>query len=104
MAVSGGCVAIRRRLFDEAGAFDESLEQGDDEVDLSLTVRGRGHRVVYTPYAVLSLAGSDGSEHRGASGNIGHGAAFGQSDPFFNPNLATDGGRPRIRRTRPAWT
>jgi GT2 family glycosyltransferase len=104
MAVSSGCVAIRREVFDQAGAFDESLPQGDDEVSLSLAVRDRGHRVVYTPYAVLQLAGSDGTKHRAASVVNGNKLAVARPDPFYNPNLATAGGRPRIRCPSPPWT
>ncbi|MBJ7485092.1 hypothetical protein [Brevundimonas sp.] len=45
-AVTGAFLAIRRRLFDEVGGFDEELAIGYSDLDLCYRVRAGGRRVV----------------------------------------------------------
>lgn len=52
-AVTGACLAIRRRLFDDLGGFDERLEVSLNDVDLCLRAGKMGFRTVWTPYAEL---------------------------------------------------
>jgi GT2 family glycosyltransferase len=54
----GAAFAIRRRVFDELGGFDESLFMVYEDVDLSYRARLLGHRCVYVPAAVVHHAGS----------------------------------------------
>jgi GT2 family glycosyltransferase/glycosyltransferase involved in cell wall biosynthesis len=45
-AVTGACLMIRRSVFEECGAFDEGYLNGYEDVDLCLTARERGYKVV----------------------------------------------------------
>lgn len=60
-AVTGACMAVRRDAFDEAGGFDEGYWNGYEDVDLCLTVRAAGWRVVYEPVSLVM-------HHESASG------------------------------------
>lgn len=52
-AVTGACLLIRRPLFEEVGGFHEGFRNGFEDIDLCLTVREKGHRIVYQPRSVL---------------------------------------------------
>ena len=52
-AVTGACMMVPRRIFDEVGGFDEDLRVVLNDVDLCLKIRERGYLVVYTPDALL---------------------------------------------------
>jgi GT2 family glycosyltransferase len=55
-AVTGACCMTRREVFDEVGGFDERFALDFNDVDYCLRVRGRGYRIVSTPFArLLSL-------------------------------------------------
>lgn len=45
-AVTGACLLISRRLFDDCGKFDEAYVNGYEDIDLCMQVRQRGRRVV----------------------------------------------------------
>jgi GT2 family glycosyltransferase/glycosyltransferase involved in cell wall biosynthesis len=45
-AVNGACLLMERALFDACGGFDEEYRNGYEDVDLCLTVRKRGRRIV----------------------------------------------------------
>ncbi|HEX4996836.1 MAG TPA: glycosyltransferase, partial [Terriglobia bacterium] len=49
VSVSGCCLAIRRRLFEELGGFDPYFQNGFEDVDLCLRARELGYKVVYAP-------------------------------------------------------
>jgi GT2 family glycosyltransferase len=51
--VTGACLLVRKRAFDDAGRFDEFFWNGCEDVDLCLKLRERGWRVVYEPASVL---------------------------------------------------
>jgi GT2 family glycosyltransferase len=51
-AVSVACMLVRRKVFSEAGGFDETLN-GMEDIDLCLRIRERGMKVVYTPEATI---------------------------------------------------
>ncbi len=53
-AVTGACMMVRRRLFEELGGFDESLPLVFNDIDFCLRALERGYRIVYTPYAELT--------------------------------------------------
>lgn len=92
-AVTGACLMVPRRVFDEIGGFDESLRVVLNDIDLCLRIRERKYEVVYTPHAVLY-------HHEGASRGRLHpaedekrfvarwGALLDQVDPYYNPNLS----------------
>ncbi len=48
-AVSGSCMMIPRRIFDEIGAFDERFFMYFEDTDFCFRVQKAGYRVVYNP-------------------------------------------------------
>lgn len=52
-AVTAACMAVRKRTFEDAGGFDESLPVAYNDVDFCLRLRQRGLLVVWTPFAEL---------------------------------------------------
>ncbi len=52
-AVTGACLLIRRKLFQELGGFDEALPLTGNDVDLCTRARQRGLLVAITPHARL---------------------------------------------------
>jgi GT2 family glycosyltransferase len=52
-AVTGACLLIGRRLFEDLGGFDEGLPVTHNDTDLCRRVRERGLLVVVTPHARL---------------------------------------------------
>jgi GT2 family glycosyltransferase/glycosyltransferase involved in cell wall biosynthesis len=60
LAVTGACLAIKRRAFDAVGGFDESYRLCYNDIDLCLRVAGAGFRNMFTPFAALI-------HHEGAS-------------------------------------
>jgi GT2 family glycosyltransferase len=94
-AVTAACMMTRRRVFDEAGGFDEALAVDFNDVDYCLRLRERGYRIVFTPYAELS--------HR-ESASFGPRAqrpaemalmrerwqAALTCDPYYNPSFSRD--------------
>ncbi len=52
--VTAACMLVRKRVFEEAGRFDEAhLGISFNDVDLCLELRKRGFEIVWTPYANL---------------------------------------------------
>lgn len=92
-AVTGACMMVPRRVFDEVGGFDETLRVVLNDIDLCLRIRERNYEVVYTPHALLY-------HHEGASRGRLHppedekhfvarwAAQLERVDPFYNPNLS----------------
>ena len=101
LAVTGACLAIRKKVFFEIGRMDqENFPVGFNDIDLCLRAGDHGYRVVVTPFAELI-------HHESAS--LGRGVQTGEKrarymaergrfqalwasvvtyDPFHNPNLA----------------
>jgi GT2 family glycosyltransferase len=52
-AVTGACLLMPRKVFDEVGGFDEGFVLAFNDVDLCLAVLAKGYRVVWTPDAEL---------------------------------------------------
>src|SRR5262249_17534225 len=52
-AVTGACMMVPRRVFEEIGGFDERLAVAFNDVDLCCRIRQHGYRIVYTPRALL---------------------------------------------------
>ena len=92
-AVTGACMMVPRRVFDEVGGFDEDLRVVLNDVDLCLKIRQRGHLVVYTPHALLYHY--EGSS-RGRLHPLPDEKVFQErwhdvldrGDPYYNPNLS----------------
>lgn len=52
-AVTAACMLVRRKVFFDAGQFDEKYINGYEDIDLCLKVRALGYRILYTPKSVL---------------------------------------------------
>jgi O-antigen biosynthesis protein len=92
-AVTGACMMISRRLFDEVGGFDENLRVVLNDVDLCLKIRQRGYLVVYTPHALLYHyeGSSRGRLHPPPDEKVFEQRwkeFLDRGDPFYNPNLS----------------
>ena len=91
-AVTGACMLVPRRIFEEVGGFDEELRVVLNDIDLCLRIRERGYAVIYTPHAQLY-------HHEGSSRGRLHppsdddrflkrwASRFARVDPYYNPNL-----------------
>jgi len=91
-AVTGACLMVPRRVFDEVGGFDEHLRIVLNDVDLCLKIRQAGYLVVYTPHAVLYHyeGSSRGRLHPPPDEKVfeqrwSH--FLDRGDPYYNPNL-----------------
>ncbi|MGE5511674.1 MAG: glycosyltransferase family 2 protein [Bacteroidota bacterium] len=52
-AVTGACLAVRAKVFDEVGGLDERLPVTLNDVDLCLRVRAKGYRNLMAPHVRL---------------------------------------------------
>jgi|GEM_PF-1327582 len=52
-AVTGACMLVKKTLFFAAGLFDERYHNGFEDLDLCLTLRKKGYRIVYNPRSVV---------------------------------------------------
>lgn len=53
-AVTGACLAVRKKLFEEVGGFDEeNLKVAFNDVDFCMKLQAKGYRNIWTPYAEL---------------------------------------------------
>ncbi|MDR3068674.1 MAG: glycosyltransferase family 2 protein [Cellulomonas sp.] len=52
-AVTGALMAVRREFFESVGGFSTGYWNGMEDIDLCLTARSRGLRVVYEPRSTL---------------------------------------------------
>ncbi|MFZ3383347.1 MAG: glycosyltransferase family 2 protein [Candidatus Methanoperedens sp.] len=53
LAVTGACMMIRKKVFEEAGGFSESFILMGSDVELCLRIGKKGYRIVCTPFAKL---------------------------------------------------
>ena len=53
-AVTGACMMIRRKVYEELGGLDEGFSVMFNDVDLCLRMREAGYLVVWTPWAELT--------------------------------------------------
>jgi len=70
--VTGCCVGVRRELFKHIGGFNPNYRKGYwEDSDLSMTVREKGYKVMYTPHSkIYHVLGHSGSgNHRFHSHN-----------------------------------
>ena len=52
-AVTAACMLVKREYFDRVGGFDEEYLNGFEDVDLCLTIRKDGGKIVYQPKSCL---------------------------------------------------
>ena len=99
-AVTGACLLVRRKVFEEAGGFDETnLAISFNDVDFCLRLMAGGLLNVWTPYANLIHHESASRGHQPTPDDQARfvlEATFMQRrwggdllhDPFYNPNLS----------------
>ena len=97
-AITGACLAMRRRVFCELSGFDERLAVEFNDIDLCLRLQQQGYRIVFTPHARLyhlESATRGRPDYSGARDFVSVEHAFFKEkwaerldrDPFFNPNI-----------------
>jgi GT2 family glycosyltransferase len=97
-AVTGACLALRRRVFLEVGGLDVNLAVSLNDVDLCFRIGDHGYRIVWTPFAQLfhlesASRGYDTTPEKQALAAKEHRyfsrfwEALLDVDPFRNPNL-----------------
>lgn len=108
-AVTGACVAMTRKVYDEIEGFEsDHLAVTWGDIDLCFRVRRRGYRVVWTPHAVLhhieqATRGPDTTPE--TQRRIDRERAYMQAewgpwieeDPYFSPNLNATTAGPTLR-------
>ena len=104
-AVPADCLMIKKGIFNKVAGFDEEkLPTKYYDIDLCLKVIGEGYRILYTPFARFMIneekterkrvdekasdKGDKESEDRYIKKRWGK--CLG-NDPYYNPNLSTDG-------------
>jgi len=108
-AVTGACLMVGKKKFEEVGGLDESFQLAYNDVDFCLKLLGHGYRNVWTPYAELfhheslTRGAEDTSSEkyqrfcREAKQFITRWNEFFQKhDPCYNPNLSYETSNIRI--------
>ncbi|MEG3191115.1 glycosyltransferase family 2 protein [Lysobacter sp. D1-1-M9] len=101
-AVTAACMAVRRRVFDRVGGFDEGLPVAFNDVDFCIRVSQLGYFNLWTPHAELyhhesatrGLEDTPEKRARFASELEQMKRRWGgvlQHDPAYNPNLSLEG-------------
>lgn len=94
-AVTGACLMMRRKLFEEIGGLDEeNLSVAFNDVDLCLRLRRAGYLIVYTPYALLYHHESASRGYDVNPAEVAYIRSNWESeilnDPYYNPNLTVE--------------
>lgn len=89
-AVSGGCLLVRREVFQEVEGFDSTLSQAFADIDFCLKIRRAGYLIVYTPLAKLYWDAPipDKIDVSGEAIMRERWPNVLARDPFYNPNLS----------------
>lgn len=101
LAVTGACLMLEKRKYEQAGGLDESLAVSYNDVDLCLKLHRAGYRNVVVPRAELfhyeskSRGGDDTpAKVARAMEEVGmirkRWPAWASRDPYYNPNLTVD--------------
>lgn len=102
--VSGCCMAVRRRAFDDVGGFDPAYFMFVEDVDLCWRMREAGWKVVFSPVTeVVHAIGASVSKSRYRMA-VAHARSL---DRFFTRRYATGPRRlltPLIRLGLAGWT
>lgn len=74
--VSGGCMMVRKKLFDELGGFDEGYFMYLEDMDLCLRVRQKGYAVHFSPACRVTHVGQGSSSRSFAIMHIHKGVRY----------------------------
>ncbi|MCR4584432.1 MAG: glycosyltransferase family 2 protein [Lachnospiraceae bacterium] len=101
-AVTGACLMVRKKLYDEAGGLDEDFAVSLNDVDFCLKLRQLGYLNVFTPFAELYHyeSVSRGADDKGANAERYEEESerfrekwkevLEAGDPYYNPNFSLD--------------
>ncbi|MBP3217330.1 MAG: glycosyltransferase family 2 protein [Lachnospiraceae bacterium] len=101
-AVTGACLMVKKKLFEEAGGLDESFAVSLNDVDLCLKLRELGYLNVFTPFSELfhyeSVSRGLDDQGEKAQRYNEESARFREKwkevlekgDPYYNPNFTLD--------------
>ena len=110
--VTGACLMMKQKTFEEVNGFDENLAIAFNDIDLCLKVREKGYTVVWTPHAEFTHFES---KTRGPEDTPEKITRFQKEisyfkskwndqllagDEFYSPNLNPDSETPSIRTTK----
>ena len=101
LAVTGACLMIEKRKYEEVGGLDETLAVSYNDVDLCLKLHRRGYRNVFVPRARLrhyesKTRGDDDTPVKVARAMDEVGVirrrwpVWASRDPYYSPNLTVD--------------
>jgi hypothetical protein len=102
-AVTGACLVVERKKFEQVGGLDEGLAVAFNDIDLCLRLREAGYRNVWTPFAELyhHESASRGHEDTPEKRTRFEGEVESmrkrwdeslRQDPAYNPNLSLESG------------
>lgn len=94
-AVTGACMLVKRKIFEQIGGFDDDFDVYYGDADLCFQIIHAGYRVIYTPHTKLLHEGSVTIRTSSASHfDVENHQTFikkwpwiKNGDPFYNPNL-----------------
>ncbi|MBQ5850726.1 MAG: glycosyltransferase family 2 protein [Lachnospiraceae bacterium] len=102
-AVTGACLMVKKKIFDELGGLDEEFKIALNDVDFCLRIREKGYLNVFTPFAELyhfesASRGIDVADEAKAKRYEEESEKFRQrwkqviekGDPYYNPNFSLD--------------
>ena len=101
-AVTGACLLVKKKLYQEAGGLDESFAVSLNDVDFCLKLREKGLLNVFTPFAELfhyesasrglDDAGEKAERYNRESERFREKwkKALEAGDPYYNPNFSLD--------------
>ena len=94
LAVTGACLAISTKKYDEVGGLDEKFIVAGNDVALGISLTEKGYRNIYWPFAELIHyeSVSVGSYNNVPMGDYEHSLTYyrpylNYADPYFNNNL-----------------
>nr|MDQ6942936.1 glycosyltransferase family 2 protein [Candidatus Eremiobacteraeota bacterium] len=101
LAVTGACMMVEKRKYEEIGGLDETLAVSYNDVDLCLRLHRAGYRNVFVPRARVThfeskSRGGDDTPAKVARAMEEVGAIrrrwpqWSGRDPYYNPNLTVD--------------
>ena len=100
-AVTGACLMVRKKVYDEVGGLDEDFAVAYNDIDFCLKIREKGYLNIFTPFTELY-------HYESASRGYETGEklerqqrecerfrkkwpeVLEKGDPYFNPNLSLD--------------
>jgi O-antigen biosynthesis protein len=93
LAVTGACMIMRMKTFDELGGFDENFILCGSDVDICLRSWQKGYRVVYNPFAELIHYESQTRKAAVAAEDFfvsyeRYQPYLEKEDPYWSPNLS----------------